>query len=987
MLFIGIIILGAITLSRMPLELLPNTSFGEVSVIYLVRGGVPPDKIETQVVKPVEEAVGSVSNLKDIISISKDGMATIVLKFAAETDMNVAVMEVREKLSQIKNILPREVERPIIAQYEQEDIPIVILGVTSEFKAAEEIRKIVDTKVKERISRVPGVANVEVYGGRERKIIVEVLPDKLHAYNLALGDVINGINQANVSLLAGDVEGSGSQFNIKTTGRFETIEDIRNLGIAVSDEGSIVRLKDIAKVEDSYMEAENLSRFNSDSNVTIYIQKETLASTTQVARDILNSLEDIKKVIPSDLVVSVIKNDAVYIEKAIRSMKISLVIGAALAVAVLFFFMKKISLASIIFLSIPTSIFLAIIILHMKKVTLNIMTLGGLALGVGMLLDNSIVVIENIFRSLRSRSNSDSRKDAIAGGTSQIILPIIAGTLTTIIVFLPLLFLSADISQMQGDMAMAITCSLVASLFVSLTLIPLLFYHLGFKAEGKEGSEGGLYLKYKNTLDKTLGKKKFFIGGSLILFALAVFFFMRIDMNLFETQEENKFTINVELPTGAKLEVSNEKVQQVENLLMEYADVKSVSSKVEKWSSKVLVTLKEGEKRKKSKEEIMEELRPKFEEIQPAFIYFQEAQELAAKEIFVELYGIDYGKMKELAQDVGGYMKAVPELVDVKIRMREGRPEKVIVLDRRKVALTGLSIGAISENLHARLRGLVATRFHESGREIETIVRQCRETIDSIRELDLVDFMTAAKNYIKLPVISEIKDGRSPSEIWRKNKRRIVQVSATRKGISLEKAAEKVREALKNVKFPEGYLYEIGGDYELMMRSKKELLIAFFMTVLLIYMLLASIFESYLQPFIIMVAVPLSFIGVVAALMITKTKISIGVIMGMIMLAGIVVNNSIMLVDRINLLKTSGVKDYITAACSHRLRPILMTVSTTILGLLPLALKGGEGSGLWQPMAITVISGLVTSTFLVLFIVPAIYDILRKKDADNRISS
>jgi HAE1 family hydrophobic/amphiphilic exporter-1 len=975
MLFVGIIILGVISLFRMPLELMPNTSFGEVSVIYEVRGGIPPDKIEKFVVKPVEDAVGGINNLKDVISISKDGRATIVLKFRANTDMDVAVMEVREKLAQVRHVLPKEVERPIVAQYEQEDIPVLVLGVTSHTRTTEEIRKIVDDDIKERLSRVEGIANVEVFGGRERKVIIEVIPEMLRAHSLSMAKVIGALNKANVSLLAGDVEGEESSFAIKTSGRFETIEDIENLGVGVSRQGSIIRLKDIGLVKDSYLEAENISRLNESNNVTIYIQKETLASTVKVSEDVAEEVSKLKQTLSArDLIISTIKDDADYIKKALNSMKFSLVLGALLASLILIVFLKNVRVTSIIFLSIPVSIFLAVTLLFFSRITLNVMTIGGLALGVGMLLDNSIVVIENIFKTKQS---SNPGEDSIVEGAGQVLVPIVAGTLTTVVVFLPLVFLSAEIKHLQSDMALAITFSLVASLFVSLSLIPILFHRLKISPQLNEERPSFLTGSYKRTLQSILRFRHFYTGLALSLFAAAVLIFIRIDMNLFEAQEENKFTINVELPTGAKLEVSDEKVKQVESLLTELKEVKTVSSKIEKWSSKVYVTLHPASKRKRTKEEIKAALRPKFKVIQPAFIYFQESQEMAAKEVFVELYGQDYDVLKELAMTVGGYVKGIPRMEDVKIRMREGRPEKQVILDRKKVALNGLNISYIAENLHARLRGLVATRYHEKAKEIETIVRQLKDSITDFTHLYRIEFMNLLGTWTRLSQVAEFIEGKAPSEIWRKNKKRMVQVSGSRNKISLGRAVHEINRVLKSAKFPVDYFYEIGGDYEIMVKSKKELTLALVMTVVLVYLVLASMFESYLQPFIIMISVPLSFIGVVTALKIAKLPVSVGVIMGIIMLAGIVVNNAIIMVDRINSLKSEGRVDYIVAGCIQRLRPILMTSITTILGLLPLALKGGEGSGLWRPLSVTVIGGLLSSTFLVLFIVPCIYGIYR----------
>ncbi|MGM0568619.1 MAG: efflux RND transporter permease subunit, partial [Elusimicrobiota bacterium] len=514
------------------------------------------------------------------------------------------------------------------------------------------------------------------------------------------------------------------------------------------------------------------------------------------------------------------------------------------------------------------------------------------------------------------------------------------------------------------------------SLFVSLTLVPFLYLNLGARkapSGGGRDKQGGIYAFYRKVIGRLFKYKVYIIAIMIVLFVSAVIAFRTIDMNLFETQDENKFTVHVELPTGARLGASDEVVNTVEAILEDIPEVETLSTRIEKWSSRIHVTLKDVEKRERSKEELKSYLRPQFENID-AFIYFQEPNEMAEQEVFIEIFGYNYDKLRELATEVGQRMRGVEGMEDVKLRMREGRPEKVVVPDRRKLALTGLSISDLAQNLHSRIRGLVATRFHEHAREIEVIVRQHKPTISEFEQFFATELMSPAKVFVRLNQFADFIDAEAPSEIWRKNRQRMVQVSGTRNDISLEKAVRDIELNLEPMDFPENYFYDIGGDYDFMMESRDELFTALALTVLLVYLVLGAVFESYTQPFIIMVAVPMSFIGVVAALLITKSMVSMGVIMGVIMLAGIVVNNSIMLIDRINSLKADmPLKAAVIEGASQRLRPILMTTITTILGLLPLALKGGEGSGLWQPLSIAVIGGMMTSTFLVLIAIPCIY--------------
>ncbi|MBI4845224.1 MAG: efflux RND transporter permease subunit [Candidatus Omnitrophica bacterium] len=1009
MIFAAVLVFGVVSLNKLPIELMPNTSFGNVTIFINVRGGIPPVEIEERITRLVEEAVSSVSHIKSIESTSEEATATIVIKFEPGTNMDFAALEVREKFARVKNDLPEEIEKPVIAKYEYSDVPVMILAMTGGKRYTPEmLGKIVDESLKFKLERISGVADVEVGGRRERKILVEISQRKLDAYNMPITKVINVLGANNLNLLAGDIEQDKDKFLTRIIGAYEKVEDIENIGIAASRAGTIIRLKDIAKVKDSYLEATSYSRTNLAPTVSVYVQKESVANTLKMTDDILETIEEFKK--EEDLSSRGIRLIAVYnqgdfIRKAIKDVQSSLIFGGFLAICVLWIFLRDIGSTITIGLAIPTATICAFILMYFQKLTLNVMTLSGLALGSGMLVDNSIVVLDNISKKM---SQGIARKEAAESGAEEMWLAIFASTLTTVIVFLPFVFVNKEIRMLYEGLSLTIVYSLVASLFVAVTMVPLLaaflgskkakkpedenkrpnqgawFYEVGLQSAEKKGKGFGvknffrfLNVFYRKLLGKALRFRFYLIVAVFFVFGIALYTFTeKIGMEFLGRTEENEFTIFIELPTGAKLEVSDEVVKQVEAVLADIPEVKTVSSRIKPWSNRIFVKLTPLDQRERSNEEVINDLREKVKEVPNAFIYFEEPQSMAAKEIHIEIYGYDYETLRQIAANIAKRVGEIPGFVDVKIRMREKRPELLAIVDKAKAAQWGLSVEGISDTVHAKMRGLVATRFHSEAVEVETIARlrrEDRQTFDDVHKLTLIN---DEQETIYLQQLVKFQPGEGPTEIWRKNKERMIEVSATMSKFDLEKSVGIVKDALADMKLPKNYYYRFGGDYDKMVKGKKELIFIGGITLALVYMVLAALFSSYVQPLVILSSVPLSLIGVTAALWIFKKPKSVSVFIGVIMLGGIVVNNGIILVDRINYFtiekKTRRYKAALLAGID-RLRPIMMTTLTTLVGLLPMALDRTEGAGLWAPLAITVLGGISVSTLLTLFVVPGLF--------------
>lgn len=1045
MAYLGLMLIGGIALTRLPIELYPNFSFGDISIIVEIRGGMPPTEVEALVTQPIEEAIATVSHLKDVVSISEEGRARVVLTFEPGTHMDFAALEVREKFSRIKSRLPREIEKPVIAKFQQTDVPVLIVAVTGLQHTTEQLRKIVDEQIKDQISRVRGVANIEVGGGRERKILVEVNARRLEAFGFSIDRVTRLLNASNLNLSVGDVERVRDTYLVRAIGIFTSLEEIRQLGLALAPSGSIIRVQDVAEVKDSFLEPTSFSRVNALPVVSLYIQKETTANTVRVTDAVLAQLASLKPTLPRDLTFVTTYNQAVSIRRAIDAVRDALIQGAVLSVLILILFLaaawreralaaallllvigvlvvqtatswitaarttglltlllgglavaavwwRGLRLTLIIAVAIPISVLLTFGLMFFQSLTLNVMTLGGLALGIGMLVDNSIVVLDNIVKHAARAGPPGGGPAAAVGGAGEMVLAITASTLTTIVVFLPLVFLQPELRILYAGQALTISYALVCSLVVALTLVPLLASRLpaaAVPATAPAGPvrrrSGRLTRGYRRLVSGAMRYRGVFLLGVAVTAAGAWWTYDRVlEKEFIGSTEQEDFTIFVELPTGAKLSVSDDAVAKIEKLLGTIPEIRNVSSRVEPWSSKIYVKLVPLAERRRSTKEVIEALRPQVEEVErefrEAFVYFEEQQEVETNEIIVEIYGYDYEILNQLAIEMLKRMQTVPGLTDLKLRWRRGRPEWQVKVDKPKAAALGLTVREIADTLHAQMRGLRATLYHTDSKEIEVITRlqeEDRATLDHLRRMT---FVLPTQQMVRLEQVATLVPALGPSKIWRKNKQRMIQISANRGRYPFGTAVHKAYQAIQDMPFPKEYYWRFGENYWRMLRNQAEMTFALGLTLILIYLVLASLFESYSQPWVILVTVPLAAIGAVAALVVTHQAVNIGALMGAIMLGGIVVNNAIILLDEVNRLQRAQgmhLPRALLVAGTDRLRPIFMTALTTILGLLPMAISRTEESSLWTPLATTVIGGLTLSTLLTLLAVPAFTLLMR----------
>lgn len=980
MIFLGVTIMGLVSLSELPVELMPNTSYPVVT-INIRYPGVPPTEVESMVTTKVEEAVATSGHLRNIESSSEDGKSETILEFEPGTDMNFAALEVREKFARVRNRLPDGIRKPILGKYDVADAPIMILAMLSETVSTEFMREIADKEMKEPLNRVNGVSNVEVSGGRERKILVEVDQSRLQSYGLSIEHIVKILHDNNVNLLAGHLEKGDYRYLVRAIGQFNSISGIKKIGVAATQDGMIIRLGDVASVRDSFLEAAGYARYDTAPTVSIYIHKERQANTIDVCEGIKAAIEQLQPEMKKGIRLVTVLDQSESIKTAIATVQKALINGAILASLILIIALRNLRSPLIIVVSIPLAIIAAFIAMFFLDITLNTMTLSGLALASGSLVDASIVVLDNIFKKNREGMPI---KEAAVVGSEEVGFAIIASTITTVVVFIPIIFVNKEIRMLYEGLAMTVIFSLMASLFVAQTLLPVMASRL-LKEEKVEKTKWDYREKtplknlsmtmYRKLLALAIRYRYPFLGILAVMLGLAVFLNTKLGSEFIGSVEQNKVTVNLTLPAGTKLDISNNIVKRVERFLARVPEVNNLSSLVEQNRSEIHVEFKPSYKRKRSTKEILDALRPQLAQFRPAYVYFEEKQEVGTKTLVLDLFGYDYVILKQLAISIANRLETLPGLTDVRIRMKEGRPEMRFHVDKAKAAQYDLNVKTMAEEINTQMRGVIATNYHtqESG-EIETIVRlqeKFRKTLDDVNKLTVA---TPNGDQIYLSQIGTFSPGLGPSEIWRKNKSRMIQTSAS-VSTDLGSAVDRVREALIVIDFPKGYYYRFGGNYEKMIESARQLSLAVLLTIVLVYMVLAAFFESYYQPFIIMISVLMAAIGVVLALYLTGKPKSIGVFIGMLMLAGMVVNPAIILVDTINMLsaRSIGLFKAILSASQSRLRPILMTVSTAVLGLLPMAIDQSEGSNLWSPLAITVVGGLITSTILTLLFVPSVY--------------
>jgi len=994
MMVLMVLLLGAVSLSGISIDLLPEMSFPVVVVITRYEGAGPLE-VENLITRPVEEAVGSVGNLKRVSSETQEGLSTVIAEFEWGTSMDAAAMDIREKVDMIRRYLPDGATDPMIIKADPSAMPIMQISVSGTDDLTE-LTRLVEDVIKKRLERIEGVAMANVLGGVRQRIEVTLNPVVMEGYALTPSAVLQALRMENLNMPGGVVEEAGRRIVVRTIGEFSSLEDISRVRVN-SPLGMSVALSEIAHVELVESSRSQIARLNGRPSVGVYIQKQSGANTVQIAGRVRKVLQDLSKELPPGVTIEVAEDQSQFIGRSIRTVANNAVTGGVLAVLILLGFLQNVRTTIVIGLAIPISIISTFILMYFSGLTLNLMSLGGLALGVGMLVDNAIVVLENISRH---REAGLLPAEAAATGAEEVGMAVTASTLTTIVVFLPILFITGLASQLFRQLAVTVSFSLLASLIVSLTFVPMLYSQVLGSKGGQPGVISGFYSWFGRNLDRliatyrrwlglSLKRRAWVVSGALISVAAAVVILDVLPSEFIPKLDRGEIRVDVLMPQGTVLSETDQIVQVVENTALSIKEVEAVFARTGSRGSifggssgtdvgSVSIRLKRAGR---STAEVAEELRKAFGRIPGAEIRVTAQGGVAGEEslfgapIDVIIKGDDLAVLNDLAGDIASLVSRVEGTREVKTSVGHGLPEMRVVLNRDLLSHFGLSTAYVGSTVKTAVSGETATRARMWGTEMDVVVvypEADRKDPASVAELA---FLSPQGARVSLADMADIQRVRGPSTIVRQGQVRMVSVTASVSGRDLGSVMEDVERAVGSIRLPYGYTVEFGGETREMREAFGSLTWALALSVVLVYMVLAAQFESLVHPFTIMTTVPVALVGAVFALFITGRSLNVTSLIGIITLAGIVVNNAIVFVDYLLQQRRRGMErtEAILHAGVARLRPILMTSITTILGLAPLAVGRGRGGELQAPLATAIIGGMSLSTLLTLFLIPAVY--------------
>jgi len=995
---VTLLLFGLISLGNLSVNLLPDLSYPTLTVRAELQGAAPAE-VETLLTRPIEESVGTVNNVRSIQSISRTGQSDVVLEFAWGTDMDMAGLDVREKLEVLQ--LPLEATRPSLLRFNPATDPIIRLALVFEEQqqtaviALKALRRHADEQLKKDLEPIAGVAAVKVSGGLEDEIQISIDSERMARLNIGVAQLASRLAAENVNVSAGRLETGNQRYLVRTMNQFSSVEEIA--GTIVAERGGRpVYLRDIADVSQGYTEREAIIRLDGREAVEVAIYKEGDANTVAVAKAVITALDAAREDLPDDMQLQVVENQATFIDQAINEVIGNALLGGLLAMLVIFAFLRDWASTLIVGVAIPVSIVATFFLMAETGVSLNIMSLGGIALATGLLVDNAIVVLENI---ARWRGRAASRFEAATQGGSEIAGAVLASTLTTIAVFVPLAFVEGVAGQLFSDQALTVAYALVISLLVAMTLIPMLAARFGGRARPGDSKPaeraGGPWMHfmqdaYRRVLKKALHHRLVVVAVAVTLLAVAMTFLVQQDTELVPQLAQERFEVTVELPPGAPLTETDRVMQQIQTATAGVAEIDYAfgvagsgnridANPTESGEniSRILVALNAADAA--TEQRAMDAVRSAVAR-QAGVVGRISRPELMSfdKPIEVRIAGYDLDLLKQTSARMLSALEGSDRLVDLESSMERGHPEIQIRFDQERIAALGLTVPGVADQLVNTMAGTVASRYSWRDRKIDILVRAHERDRSSISDIRGLLVNPGSERPVTLDAVADITITEGAAEIRRADQERVAVISANLAYGALSAAVTEVRERLDGVPMAPTLRSSVSGQNEEMQASIRSLLFALALAVFLVYLVMASQFESLVHPFVILFSVPLAAVGVSLALAVTGTTISVMVFIGMIMLSGIVVNNAIVLVDLINRLRAEGMEriEAILQAGSLRLRPILMTTLTTALGLAPMALGLGEGAEIRTPMAVTVIGGLLVSTLLTLIVVPVVYTLL-----------
>jgi HAE1 family hydrophobic/amphiphilic exporter-1 len=1008
MFFLAVLVLGLISLSKLAVDQLPDVTRPSVSVQTAYEGAAP-EIVERMVTDPLEKALATLDGVREVRSSSSEESSSVTVDFDWGTNVDLAAIEVREKVNDTLPNLPEEIEPPRIQKYDPSSQPIMYLNLLSDQISSLELRHYADNTLVYQLQRIPGVASVDVWGGDEREIQILVDRSRLEATGISLERVLEAVAAENVTKVGGHLESGRIDYIVRPVGEFRDLRDIE--AVILSSSGSMpVYLKDVAEVHDGIKEVLSRTMVNRKPGIVMAIRKQSGSNTVRVSDMVQAELPRLSERLPQGMDLRLMFDRAKFIRLSIEQVQQSAMIGGGLAIAVLLFFLRSLRPTIVIAVSIPLAVVATFILLFVAGISLNWMSLSGLALGIGMLVDNAVVVLENIFRH---RQEGVERKRAAVVGSQEVGLAIAASTLTTVCVFLPLIFVQGMMGIIFQELAMTVTFSLMASLLVALTLVPMLsskwLKDASLPIDGHDTRRGlgglwersltGIETVYRRLLKVVLRHRVGVMAICVGLLGLSLTLYGKLGSELLPSVDEAMMYVNLDMPVGTRLDITEQIVDDVARTVQETApDVQAMFSRTGirfsggggTHTGFLWVRLTDRSKRQQALSDVLQVLRRKLSVYPDATVRIVERPSDVARllgasrteRIEIDVIGFDLQQGRTLAQEIARHVKAIAGISYVRLNIDESRPEAQIRIDRHKAAALGISVRTILQAVETSMAGTVASYYREGRDEYDIRVRLREADRQELADLHRIFVTTPQGQKVSLRTLTVMQPGTGPVVIERRGQERAITVQAGMTGTrDLGSLTVDISRLLDTMDIPEAFQVSMAGEHQELEQSNRDMLLTTILAILLVYMIMAALFESLLHPFVILFTIPFAAIGGILILWLTGTNVSIPVHIGAIMLIGVAVNNGIILVDYANQLRQRGlgVMEATEQSSVTRLRPILITSLTTILALIPMAIGGGEGAEVWTPLGRVTLGGLTVTTFFTLFFIPALYSLIEER--------
>ncbi len=1000
MMVFALIVLGLFSYAKLNIDQFPDVDFPFVTATTVLPGA-GPEQIETEVTKKIEDAVNPIAGVDHIQSISQEGVSLVIVQFKLEVDGRQAAQEVREKIAAIRANLPTDIKDPVIQRFDPASQPIITVTVAGD-RSEKEITTYTKDVIKKRLENVPGVGAVDLVGGAEREIQVEVDGARLQAYGLSVQDVIQSVGAANVEIPAGNLIQGPRQLLLRTMGKYTNIDDFKKVVVATPG-GKVVRLAEVANVIDGIKERVSLTRLDRERAAGLNIRRQSGSNTVRVADAIKKQVDRVVKDLPPDLRLVVARDNSTFIRDSVNDVLFDIMYGGLLAVVVVYLFLANVRPTIISALALPTSIIASFIIMYALNFTLNVMSLMALSLAVGLLIDDAIVVIENIYRHMDA---GETAFEAAKAATSEIGLAVMATTFTIVAVFVPVAFMPGIVGRFFYQFGITVSASVLVSLFVAFTLTPMLASRWLKKEDEELTNEGNFWRKglyyfnhafvvmstgYQRAITWSLRHRKTVIFGSLAVFFSSFFLMRFLGGSFFPESDNNEFTMTINAAPGSSLEETGVICSTIEETLKHHHEVITTLTTIGAGNdpvtrASILVKLTGKRERKRGVFQIMDEVRAELKDLPGANLSFATQGGVGGnqKPVIMSVRGEKMAQLQQIADRVEEIVRSTPGAVDVENSLETSKPEVRIRIDRDKASDLGINVGLIATTVRAMVDGYVATQYQEGEEQYDVRVRLRKEDRTSLEDINNLTIKSTKnlpgnqKLLIPINAVAEIRQGSGPSRINRFDRQREIRIDANLSGHLLVQVLGEIQARTGALDIPPGYSVGVTGQGEMQAESFGNIFLSLGLAIVFVYIVLAAQFESFKYPFAIMLALPMSLIGAIIALLVFKSSLSVISMIGIIMLMGLVTKNGILLVDYANVLRDRGHErsDALVRAGATRLRPILMTTFAMIFGMAPLALALGEGSEFRSPMGQAVIGGLITSTLLTLFIVPVVYSIL-----------